>query len=307
LRKTKNIFFLNYGRKTNRGDIVLHAKSKIALMSGLLWAGTAHGQQAMDSLPQDWTALCLLVFLLGLKHGFDADHLATIDGLTRFNMHAKPRLARFCGALFSLGHGAIVVAIALIVGTLARQWQIPQWMETFGVIVSIVVLAALGLLNIHAVLRTDPAQIVRPIGIKGRWLGRLSQAASPGIVALVGALFAFSFDTISQATLFALAAVHFGGWQHALVLGLLFTLGMLVTDGINGFWISRLICRAAQIARIASRVMSLAVAGVSLLVAAFGAIKLASPTVEFWSEGKELAFGMAVVMSSPAVSCWRSG
>ena len=54
----------------------------------------------MESLPQDLYALCLLVFVLGLKHGLDADHLATIDGLTRFNARANPRLARKFAALY---------------------------------------------------------------------------------------------------------------------------------------------------------------------------------------------------------------
>ena len=106
-------------------------------------------------------------------------------------------------------------------------------------------------------------------------------------VALVGALFALSFDTLSQAAFFALTATQFGGWQHALVLALLFMLGMLLTDGINGLWIARLIHRADQTALIASRVMGLVVAGVSLLVAGFGAAKLLLPAVDAWSEGKE--------------------
>jgi high-affinity nickel-transport protein len=42
--------------------------------------------------------------------------------------------------------------------------------------------------------------------------------------------------------------------------------------------------------------MSLAVAGVALLVAALGAARLASPTVDRWSEGKELMFGSMVVV-----------
>lgn len=249
----------------------------------------------MDALPQDFLALSLLVFVLGIKHGFDADHLATIDGLTRFNARANRRLARYCGVLFSLGHGGVVIAIALGVSTLARQWQTPEWLASFGAWVSIAFLAALGLLNIQAVLQTDPGEVVRPVGLKGRFLGRLARAASPGLIALVGALFALSFDTISQAALFALTATQFGGWQEALLLGLLFMLGMLVTDGINGYWISHLIVRADQVARVASRVMSLVVAGVSLLVAAFGVAKLALPALDAWSEGKELAFGAAVV------------
>ena len=131
------------------------------------------------------------------------------------------------------------------------------------------------------------------IGIVG--LGRLGRVAHPGGVALVGALFALSFDTLSQAAFFALAATQFGGWQHALLLAALFMLGMLLTDGINGLWIARLIARADQVALIASRVMGLVVSGVSLLVAAFGAAKMLSPAVDAWSEGKELVFGFTLV------------
>jgi high-affinity nickel-transport protein len=76
---------------------------------------------------------------------------------------------------------------------------------------------------------------------------------------------------------------------------MLFMLGMLLTDGINGLWIARLIARADQVALIASRVMGLVVSGVSLLVAAFGAAKLLSPTVDAWSDGKELLFGFLLV------------
>lgn len=249
----------------------------------------------MESLPQDLYALCLLVFVLGLKHGFDADHLATIDGLTRFNARANPPLARFCGVLFSLGHGAVVTIIALAVSALAVHAEVPQWLQAFGAWVSIAFLAALGLLNIHAVLQAHPAQVVRPQGMKGRFLGRLTRAASPGLVALVGALFAISFDTVSQAALFALAATRFGGWQHALMLGLLFMIGMLLTDGINGFWISRLIRRSDQMACIASRVMGLVVGSISLLAAAFGVVRLTLPAVDAWSDGKELIFGVGVI------------
>ncbi|HEX8986939.1 MAG TPA: nickel transporter [Rhodocyclaceae bacterium] len=249
----------------------------------------------MDALPQDLVALSLLVFVLGMKHGFDADHLATIDGLTRFNARSNPRLARFCGTLFSLGHGAVVVATSLTVSTLARHWQAPEWLESVGAWVSIAFLLALGGVNILAVLTSAPGQVVQPVGLKGRFLGRLAQAASPLWIALVGALFALSFDTLSQAALFALTATRFGGWEHALLLGLLFMAGMLATDGVNGFWIARLIRRADRVAVVASRIMSLVVGGMSLAVGAFGIARMSLPAVDAWSAGKELAFGGAVV------------
>lgn len=249
----------------------------------------------METLPNDWFALASLVFVLGMKHGFDADHLATIDGLTRFNARRNPALARYCGVLFSLGHGAVVLAIALTVSTLAQSWEVPEWMDTLGAWISIAFLATLGFINLHAVLSTAPDEVVRPLGLKGRLFARLQHTTQPLLVAAVGALFAFSFDTMSQAALFALTSQQFGGWEHALTLALLFMLGMLVTDGINGLWISRLIRRADEVARIASRVMGLVVANVSLLVAGFGVAKFFSPAVGAWSDGKELAFGLVLV------------
>jgi high-affinity nickel-transport protein len=253
------------------------------------------GGRYLHDLPADWSALCAIVFLLGLKHGFDADHLATIDGLTRLNArHGRP-FARYCGALFSLGHGAVVIAIALAIGLASERWDPPAWLDALGAWISILFLTALGVVNLRAVLAAAPGEVVAPIGLKGRFLGRLRHARRPGAVALVGALFALSFDTVSQSALFALTATQFGGVEHALFLGALFVLGMLVTDGINGLWISRLIARTDQLAVIASRVMSLAVSGVSLLVAALGAAKMVSPLVDGWSDGKELFFGVVVV------------
>ena len=111
----------------------------------------------------------------------------------------------------------------------------------------------------------------------------------------VGALFAVSFDTVSQAALFAAAAAQYGGLGDALELGLVFLLGMLVTDGVNGLWVARLIARSDAIACVASRVMGLTVGVVSLLVAAVGASRLAAPPFAAWSEGRDLALGGAVI------------
>jgi len=243
----------------------------------------------------DWISLLILTFVLGMKHGFDADHLATIDGLTRYNARLRPGLARYCGTLFSLGHGAVVLAIALGVAGIASQWEVPEWFGILGAVISITFLIALGSLNLAAVLRAGPDEVVQPVGLKGRLLGNLRHASHPALIAVVGALFALSFDTLSQAAFFALTATQFGGWQHALALALLFMLGMLLTDGINGLWIARLIARADQVALVASRVMGLVVSGVSLLVAGFGVAKLLSPAVDAWSEGKELGFGFMLV------------
>jgi high-affinity nickel-transport protein len=249
----------------------------------------------MEVLPHDWIALLALVFTLGLKHGLDADHLVAIDGLTRYNAVEQPRIARWCGMLFSLGHGAVVVAVALAVGAAAQTRDVPPWVSDLGAWISILFLLALGLLNLRAVLAAAPHEMVRPVGLKSGLLGGLARTRHPLLIALVGALFALSFDTMSQAALFAVTATQFGGWGHSLALAFAFTLGMLAADGANGLWIARLIRRADARARTASRVFSLVVAGLSLALAGYGIARYLSPAVDTWSEGKELTIGLSII------------
>jgi high-affinity nickel-transport protein len=251
----------------------------------------------MDALPATWTALCALAFVLGTKHGFDADHLATIDGLTRYNASANPRLARVAGAMFSLGHGVVVLLVALIAGTLSAGWQTPFWLEVTGATVSVFFLFGLAFVNVHAVLTTAPDAVVAPSGLKARLLGRVLKVRRAWAIAAVGMLFALSFDTVSQVALFALAAGHFGGVAEALFVAVLFVLGMLVVDGINGVFISALIRRADRTAVIASRVMALAVAAISLAVGLLTIAKLLLPAVDAWASDHELVFGAVVATS----------
>ena len=243
----------------------------------------------------DWPALLALAFMLGAKHGIDADHLATIDGLTRFNQCRAPARARWCGALFSLGHGAVVLLVALGAGLASAQWHVPAWMEDLGTWTSIGFLTLLGLLNLRAVLVAPAGGLVAPVGLKAGVLRRLQCTSHPLAIAAVGALFALSFDTLSQAALFAVTASQHGGVAHALALGLAFTLGMLLADGANGLWITRLLRRSDRNAQIASRVMGLMVAAISLAVAAFGLARWLRVDVSQWYEGKELLIGLGVV------------
>ena len=250
----------------------------------------------MPALTPDWSSLILLVFVLGLKHGFDADHLATIDGLTRWHSSRGAQLANYCGALFSAGHGLVVMAVAVGASLLASQWAVPSWFELTGAWISIGFLLGLGLLNLYAVLSAPAEQMVALRGIKGRWVGRLTRAEHPLLIAGIGMLFALSFDTLSLALLFGVTAQGAGGTPEALLLGALFMLGMLVADGANGLWIARLIRRADQTARIASRVLGLVLGSMSLLVAGFGVARLLNPAVDGWSDGKELAIGMGLIV-----------
>lgn len=242
-----------------------------------------------------WLAICALAYTLGIRHGLDADHLATIDGLARRNAVAHPRLARFSGTLFSIGHGVIVLLVAVAASLLAGGWQTPEWLEFSGTAVSVVFLLGLAFLNLHAVWTTPRHQVVTPAGLKSRLFSRLAAVDRPLFIVGIGMLFALSFDTVSQAALFAVAASRFGGVGHALIVATCFVAGMMTADGLNGFWIARLIGRADKRAAVASRVMAIAVGSVSLLIGAFTLIKLVQPAVEAWADAQGILIGLGVI------------
>lgn len=244
-----------------------------------------------------WVAICALAFTLGIRHGLDADHLATIDGLARRNAGPHPRLARLAGTLFSLGHEIIVFAVAIAASVLTSQWKTPAWLELSGAAVSVVFLLGLAFLNLRAVWVTPANHVVAPTGLKSRLFNRVTAAERPVFIVGVGMLFALSFDTVSQAALFAVAATRFGGVGHALAIASCFVLGMLLTDGLNGLWIAQLIRRADRRAAIASRVMATAVGSVSLAIGALTLFKLLLPSLDAWTEQRGLYIGVSVVVA----------
>lgn len=249
----------------------------------------------METLAQDWMGLVLVVFMLGMKHGMDPDHLATIDGMTRFNAQRRPLLSRWSGFLFSLGHGMVVTLVAAVVAFTARNWSAPLWLEDLGAWISIVFLLLLGCANLREVLRTPPDQPVRPVGLKGRFLRRFSETNHPMVIAGVGAAFALSFDTVSQTALFSLTASNLAGGLFAIALGVLFMVGMMLTDGVNGLWVARLLRQTNRRALIAARVMGLSIAFLSIAIAGLGMAKYFSPALSGMIEGASLLLGVGLV------------
>jgi high-affinity nickel-transport protein len=254
----------------------------------------------MQILPTHWLSLVAVVFLLGLKHGLDPDHLAAIDGLTRFNAARRPRLARWSGLLFSAGHGVVVTLVAIVVATVAFDWKAPQWLEGAGTWISIAFLTLLGIANLAVVMRTPRGQVVRPAGLRSRAFERLTRAEHPVLIAAVGAAFALSFDTISQAVLFSLTGSHLAGWAFAAGLGVIFTAGMMATDSLNGLWVSHLVRSADARAAAASRVMSLAIALVALAIAALALARRLLPGLDERMASWGVGLGVAVLLAVAA-------
>ena len=140
-------------------------------------------------------------------------------------------------------------------------------------------------------------------GMRTSWLpARVAQASHPAIIAAVGAAFAISFDSISTALIFS--AVH--GTLFAALLGAVFTLGMAGTDQLNGWWIARLVRSADQRAAVASRYMSVAIAGLCFVLALYGLLKYALPQLSAPADAWAPAIGAATCAFLLLVYLWTA-
>ena len=250
-----------------------------------------------DAASTSLIVLCGITFMLGLRHGFDADHLAIIDGVARLNAAERPRLSRYSGMLFSLGHGAAVIVAACAVTLLATHWTLPPWLESVGIVTSITFLVGLGLANLAAVRNAQPAEVVRPVGLRSRLMPKVRH---PLAVLAVGMLFAFSFDTMSQATLMALAGSRLGGVGSVLIASSFYVTGMVMIDGLNGFWISKLLRGADRHAVAASRAMTFTIGLTSLSIGIVGLGTLTVPAIDSWTESYGLWLSVGVVIWATA-------
>jgi len=242
-----------------------------------------------------------LALLLGMQHGLDPDHLAAIDGLTRFNARANPARARWCGLWFSLGHGALVTLATLLVATLAAGWQLPEWVDTASGWIAVALLVTIGLINLWS-LRTGSADTQGPSGVRSRYLRGLLATQHPMAIFGIGALFALSFETLTQASVFALGAgaaggagVAGGGALIPVAMGVVFTAGMMLTDSVNGLWLYRLARNTQRHSARAMRRLALAIATLSFAMAAWAASRMLSSDVDAWFDGSELLLGLAVL------------
>lgn len=246
----------------------------------------------MQELPNDVFALFALAFAFGVKHGLDPDHLATIDGLSRFNVSSKPWLAKWAGVLFSLGHGLVVTAVVAVIALMPARIAIPDWLQGFGTSVSVLTLLVLGMMNIYAAFNRQH-MIAGPISLKS-WM-RI-QSAHPLIVLGIGALFALSFDTMSLAAFFSLAASHASIELYAFALGIVFTCGMIFSDGLNGMLTARFIRQSGARALIASRIMSFVIGSASLFVAFVGISRWLQPSLSEKIDGFGIWPGILVFL-----------
>jgi high-affinity nickel-transport protein len=207
------------------------------------------------------------VFVLGMRHGADPDHLAAIDNVTRNAYVKTPRLSRFVGTLFAGGHTVMVLAISGLVGILGtRLGAHGATIERIGTWISILILLAIAALNLRA-LRTGSMRVA---GAKTRLLPRRLREGSSAFLAIpIGLLFGFGFETSSQVAAYAVAFAADAGLAGALIVGATFSAGMICTDTLDSLLVHRLISYRADRLPALMRVWIAAVTILALAVAAY--------------------------------------
>src|ERR1700736_562620 len=93
----------------------------------------------------------LLAYTFGLRHAVDADHISSIDNVTRKLMQEGKRPVSV-GFFFSLGHSTIVVVASMIVYTTASAAErqmgvIREFSGLFGTSISAFFLIAIAIIN----------------------------------------------------------------------------------------------------------------------------------------------------------------
>jgi high-affinity nickel-transport protein len=240
--------------------------------------------------------LGVTAYTLGMRHAFDADHIAAIDNTTRKLLADGSDRGRplTVGFWFSLGHSTIVfglcVLLALGIRSVGRQVDddsstLQQATGVVGTTVSGVFLLAIGLINAVVLLGIvrvfrrmrqgdyDEAELEQQLQNRGainRLLGGITRRVrKPRHMYPVGILFGLGFDTATEVSLLVLAAgaatFHLP-WYALLVLPILFAAGMSLLDGVDGVFMG-LAYDWAFLKPVRKVYYNLAVTGLSVVVA----------------------------------------
>jgi high-affinity nickel-transport protein len=203
----------------------------------------------------------VLAYTLGMRHAFDADHIAAIDNTTR-KLVGDGKRPLGVGFSFSLGHSSVVFALALALsfGIRALNLQVSQQSSglhaatnIIGTSVSGTFLYLIALVNLFVLVsifrlyremgsgRYDAEELELQLqnrGLMNRVLGRYARRVdSSWKMYPVGVLFGLGFDTATEVALLVLAgSAVVGGLPIYAILALpvLFAAGMCLFDTLDG-------------------------------------------------------------------------
>jgi high-affinity nickel-transport protein len=239
-----------------------------------------------------------MVFILGIRHGLDADHLAFIDGQTRYNWRIGSPIARWVGTLFSFGHGLVVASIAIILGLFTKNFEFPVYFGVFATWIAITSLLIIGTFNVINLLKTQKSDNNYQVkGIKGKFIPRIMrETTNPFLIILIGGLFALAADTVSQTAVWTLAAANSSGYL-SLILGPIFMLGMMITDTIDSWIAHRMLSQSSKISRTASRMIGWLIVTLAYGVAFYEIFTFFYPVVDLDFEIVGIIFFLVLLLS----------
>jgi high-affinity nickel-transport protein len=246
-------------------------------------------------------------YTLGLRHAFDADHIAAIDNTTR-KLMGEGKRPLSVGFWFSLGHSTVVFALTFLLAIGIKSVAGPvksghsglhQVTSSIGTLISgsfLYVIAALNvviLLGIVKVFREmkrgryDEQALEQQLdrrGFMNRLFGGLTKTITrPKQMYPIGVLFGLGFDTASEVALLVLAGGAAGAglpWYAILCLPVLFAAGMSLMDSIDGSFMN--FAYGWAFSKPVRKVFyNLTITGLSVAVAAvIGTIELGGITAE---------------------------
>jgi nickel/cobalt transporter (NiCoT) family protein len=202
--------------------------------------------------------LGLAAYLFGLRHAFDADHIAAVDDTVRFLLQ-RGRNPLGAGFFFSLGHSTLVLllTVAIVLAAAVVKRDLPELRDVGGLIgagVSGAFLWLIGILNLLVLLdllavwrkartgRHSHAQLEQLLARRGLFNrlfgGRLQRVINHSWQMYpLGLLFGLGFDTASEVGLLGMTAGAAAGnlpIAAALSLPILFASGMSLMDTTDG-------------------------------------------------------------------------
>ncbi|MEV7781248.1 HoxN/HupN/NixA family nickel/cobalt transporter [Kitasatospora sp. NPDC088351] len=204
--------------------------------------------------------LGITAYTLGMRHAFDADHIAVIDNTTR-KLMADGKRPVSVGFWFALGHSSMVVLMAALVAGGAQlantlmddDSTTHKWLGVVGTTASGAFLYLIGALNLAALLgilkvfrsmragRYDEAELEEHLNARGflaRVLNRATRSITrPGQMFPVGMVLGLGFDTATEVTLMVMAGSGAAAglpWYAIICLPLLFAAGMSLFDTLDG-------------------------------------------------------------------------
>lgn len=246
--------------------------------------------------------LGVTAYLFGLRHAFDADHIAAIDNTTR-KLMSDGKKPKAVGFWFAMGHSTVVLVMAVLimvgarmVGALADEKSPTRHVlgiagtlasGLFLYLIAIInVIAMVGIYRAFARLRrgsVSDSEIEAALNDRGffaRLLRPIMNRITRSIQLYpVGALFGLGFDTATEVALLALAGTGAAAglpWYAVLVVPLLFAAGMTLMDTLDGLLMT-VAYDWAFMQPVRKIFYNLAVTGLSIAVALFiGSIELLS-------------------------------